>query len=365
MRIFNSRLLSETAVNCGIVMLMTVGIFSVVKVLAFLRRAVQGNLPVDGLGMILTFKLATFLDVILTPTVYIAIMLMLMRWSRDNEMVIFATGGVGPLDYLKPASAVAAIAAFVVAMLSFFVTPAAELGYQHELDKFRLTTKSAPYEKGQFRRLDTEHDVLYFSPRPDDEYDPLRLFYVQSDGNTKSIIVAENGSYEFDLSNAVENVNVASGAQYWIDFDSLAFQETDFHSYIERVPATTLADSPLHVKAKPTLQLIRSDSPQDGAELHWRMSKVLSMALVVMLAFSWGIAASRSRSSINIVGAVLVYFVYSSLVGFLADQLRQGEVSPGFLSALPHLLILMLIVALLVRSYYNRAFVIVRASKRV
>ncbi len=345
-------------------MMMTVGIFSVVKFLGLLRRAVQGHLPIDGLGMILTFKLATFLDVILTPAVYIAIMLMLMRWSRDNEITIFATGGVGPLEYLMPAATVAAGAAFIVAILAFYIAPAAELGYQHELDKYRLTTKSAPFKKGEFRQLKRGRNVLYYSHLPDEEEDPVRLFYLRTDGDKQTLVTAQSGVYEFSLTDAIEKVEIRSGSKYWMDLDSLNFQETRFEVFTERIPAMALAENPLLPKAKPTARLLKSEDLQDKAELNWRLSKILAMALVVVLAFAWGTAAARSKMSVNLVGAVVVYFVYSSMLGFTTDQLREGQIHTGWLSASPHLVMIVLIAAIYVRSYTNRSFLSSIGSRR-
>ncbi len=357
-------MLSETAVSCGIVMLMTVGIFSVVKLLALLRRAVQGHLPFEGLGMILTFKLTTFLDVILTPTIFIAVFLVLMRWNRDNEITIFATGGIGPFDYLRPAATVATVAAFVVALLAFFVTPAAELGYQHELEKYQLSTKKAPFEKGEFRSLNEGRDTLYYSPYLDQVKDPLRLFYLRDRESEESIIVAEKGIYEFNFSDGVENIEVNTGTQYWLDFDSLVFQETKFDSFVDQIPNFSFSESNLDVRAKATAEIIGSDDPQDKAELNWRISKVLAMGLVVMLAFAWGTAASRSKTAVNFIGAILVYFVYSSLLGFVADLNREGEINSNWLVALPHLAMLALIFVILLRSRYNRSFTSVVTPRR-
>ena len=345
-------------------MLMTAGIFSVVKLLALLRRAVQGHLPFEGLGMILTFKLTTFLDVILTPTIFIAVFLVLMRWNRDNEITIFATGGIGPFDYLRPAATVATVAAFVVALLAFYVTPAAELGYQHELEKYQLSTKNAPFEKGQFRSLNEGRDILYYSPYLDQVKDPVRLFYLRDQGNQESIIVAEKGIYDFNFSDGVEKIEINTGTQYWLNFDSLEFQQTKFDSYSDQIPNLSFSESNLDVRAKSTADIIGSDEPRDKAELNWRISKVLAMGLVVMLAFAWGTAASRSKTATNFIGAILVYFVYSSLLGFVADLNREGDINSNWIVALPHLALLTLIFVILLRSRYNRSFTSVVTPRR-
>ncbi len=365
MRIFTSRLLSEAAVNSGIVMLMTVGIFAVVKLLALLRRVVQGHLPADGLGMIFTYKLATFLDVILMPAVFLAILFMLMRWNRDNEITIFATSGVGPLNYLKPAITVAAIATLVVAILSLYVTPAAELGYHHELEKFRLTQKSTPFEKGQFRQFDTGHNVIHYSSRAEDVTDPLRLFYLRTTAPGVSIVVAKEGSYEFDLINGVETVQVKNGTQYWLENDPLELQITEFATFTDRTPVETFSDTTINVKAKSTRQLIGSDNPADQAELHWRVTKILAVTLVVLLAFVWGTVVSRTYMNASFVGAVFVYFLYNSLLSFVADLLRDGKLHPGWLSELPHLVLMLLIVGIVWRAYSNRSFHAIMANRKV
>ena len=345
-------------------MLMTVGIFSVVKLLALLRRAVQGHLPVDGLGMILTFKLATFLDVILTPAVFIAIMLVMMRWSRDNEITIFATSGVGPLDYLLPAAVVAVGATFVVAILSLYVAPYAELGYEHEIEKYRLTTKSAPFKKGDFRKIDSGRSVLYYSHYADEVEDPLRLFYLRAGEAKQSIIVAQRGSYNFDLNERVEQIEIRDGALYQFDPDTLDYQDIGFDVFVERSPTVGFEDNPIHTKAKPTARLIKSEAPQDKAELSWRLSKVLAMTLVVLLAFAWGSSAARSKMGINLIGGIVVYFVYSSVLGFTAELVRNKEITSGWLSAIPHFAMIILIVGIFVRSYYNRSLASAITSRR-
>lgn len=364
MKIFRTRILSETAINCGIVMLMTVGIFCVVKFLALLRRAVQGNLPVDGLGLILTFKLATFLDVILTPAIFIAIMLMLMRWIRDNEMTVFAASGIGPLDYLLSAGSVAGASALIVAFLSLFVAPLAEFGYHHELEKFRLTTKSAPFKKGEFRKIEPGDNVLYYSQVPIDEHDPVRLFYLRTDDTRQSITVANSGKYEFNLNNLVESIEIFDGAQYWIDLDSLDFREMEFESILDQTPAAEFSGRPTNFKAIPTLDLLGSDDLNDIAEFNWRVSKILSATLVVLLAFAWGTAASGTKLGINLVGALIVYFVYSSLLGFITDLVRKQDISSGWISTLPHLVMIALIVLIYLRSYSNRSSGIFVGTRR-
>ena len=354
MRIFRRKLISETTINYGVVLFITIGIFAVVKFLGLLKRAVQGSLPVDGLGFILTLKLATFLDVILTPALYIAILLVLVRWKRDNELTAYATGGVGPLGYFRPAILVATIATLIVAVCSFVITPAAEMAYQKELESYRMSLRSIPFEEGRFRDFRGGQNVVYFAKQNGESSNPIRLFNLVAHPDGKEIIVALDGSYEVDLSNRTETLNLDMGTRYRISYESGDYELTEFMEYTETVPVADVGFATMVTKAKPTLELLSSDKPQDIAELDWRISKVITMPLVVLLAFAFGSCRIGSTLGINLISAVLVYFVYSSIVGFIVDIDREEYLGFDVLLWLPHVVVLTLICWILLRTHQNR-----------
>lgn len=354
MKIFRRKLISETTVNYGVVLFMTIGIFTVVKFLGLLKRAVQGNLPVDGLAVILSLKLATFLDVILTPALYIAILLVMIRWNRDNEITAYATGGIGPMGYSFPAFLVAAIAAIVVAVCSFLIAPSAEKAYQQKLENYRQSLRNIPFEEGRFRDFHGGQNVVYFGRKNGETENPIRLFYIVSDPKGKEIIVARDGHYELDLKDKVESLQLSEGNRYRISIESGSYELTEFDGFTEIIPVAEFELSTLVTKAKSTIELIGSDSPEDMAELDWRISKVITMPLVVLLAFAFGSCRISSRVSVDLIGAVLVYFFYSSFVGFIADIERTEILGIDIFLWLPHLIVVFLIVWVVFRSHHNR-----------
>ena len=354
MKIFRRKLITETTINYGVVLFMTIGIFTVVKFLGLLKRAVKGNLPIDGLGLILSLKLATFLDVILTPALYIAILLVLIRWNRDNEITAYATGGIGPMGYSGPAILVAAIATLVVAVCSFVIAPSAEMAYQQNLENYRQSLKNIPFEEGRFRDFGGGQNVVYFGKTNGETNNPIRLFYVASDSKGKEIIVAQDGRYELNLKDKIETLEVSKGNRYRISKKSGSYELTEFEGFTETIPIAEFELSTLVTKAKPTLELIGSDRPEDVAELEWRISKVITMPLMVLLAFAFGSCRISSRVSIDLIGAVLVYFFYSSLVRFVADIERSKYFGIDVMLWLPHLLVIFLIFWVIFRSHQNR-----------
>ncbi|MDE0309615.1 MAG: LptF/LptG family permease [Acidiferrobacterales bacterium] len=365
MKIFRKNLFNETTMNYGVVLFMTIGIFAVVKFLGLLKRAVQGSLPVDGLGLILMLKVATFLDVILTPALYISILLVMIRWNRDNEITAYATAGIGPMAYFTPALLVAALSTFLVALCSFVVAPSAEMAYQDKVTNYRHSLRNIPFEEGRFRDFRGGRSVVYFGETNNVEpssaetapSDPVRLFYVVSEPHGKEITVAQDGQYHLDLNEKMETLQVINGIRYRISEKLRNYELTEFKSFTESIPIIEYELGSTVTRAKPTLQLIGSDLPGDIAELEWRISKVIVMPMVVLLAFAFGSSRLTSRMGANLVGAVLVYFIYGSLVGFIVDIERTQYFGIDVFLWLPHVLVALLIGWVVLRTHQNRGII--------
>ena len=82
-RAFAREVLS-TSVAVTLIMLT---IFIVVRALGFLRQAAEGMIPVGSIFLLLLLKLMTYMDAILPLMVFVAILMVLDRWSRDNVRV--------------------------------------------------------------------------------------------------------------------------------------------------------------------------------------------------------------------------------------------------------------------------------------
>ncbi len=355
MQIFRKRLIVETISYCATVLFMTVGIITVVKLLALLRRAVQGHLPVDGLGMIFALKLATFIDVILTPVLYIAILLVLIRWNRDHEITVYSTSGIGPLGYLVPAGILSAVAVVLISVFSLVISPMAELGYLKEIEIYKQSVKSLPFEKGQFRQIDSEQDVIYFGQHDEGQKDPIRIFYHTGSASEKIVTVAEYGTYSFDFGSGYESIEILNGTQYNLRPSDRTYRRADFSALRERIPTGKFKLDNILPKAKQTSQLVKSDEIEDRAELAWRLSKIITVPIVVMLAFIFGSSPRRFKSTLNLAGPILIYFIYSSLSGFTNDAIRNESLNSIHYQWLPHLAVLAIMVWILVCDYGNRS----------
>ena len=87
--ILHRTFVSEVLRTCAAVTLIMLVIFLVIRTLGFLRMAAEGVMPLGRIVSLLGFKLLSYLDVMLPLMLYIAILLVLGRWRKDNEPVSY------------------------------------------------------------------------------------------------------------------------------------------------------------------------------------------------------------------------------------------------------------------------------------
>jgi len=100
--ILNRALLRETFQTGGAVGLVLLSIFLVIRLVAVLRQAAEGVIPIDAVLQILLLRLVTNMDIILPLVLYVSVLMVLGRWSRDNEMTVVNACGISSVNFLKP-----------------------------------------------------------------------------------------------------------------------------------------------------------------------------------------------------------------------------------------------------------------------
>ena len=100
-------------------------VFLVVRVLGFLRQAAEGVIPVDSIFLLLFLKVIAYMDVILPLMMFVATLLVLGRWSRDNELTIMAASGLGLSHLVRPAAFLVLVGTIIVGSFSILVGPMA------------------------------------------------------------------------------------------------------------------------------------------------------------------------------------------------------------------------------------------------
>src|SRR4029453_13304128 len=100
--IFRRSLMREMTVTAIGLFLVLLGILFTNLVLRLLALAAGGTVAPDGLIALLGFNALFYFIIFVSVTFFFSVLATLVRWSRDSEMIVWFSSGVGLADLLRP-----------------------------------------------------------------------------------------------------------------------------------------------------------------------------------------------------------------------------------------------------------------------
>src|SRR5215210_4299414 len=100
--IFRRSLIRElTATAIGLFLVLLAILFTNLM-LRLLARAAGGAIAPEGIVALLGFNALFYLNILLSVTLFVAVLLTLSRWYRDSEMIVWSSCGQSPTAWLPP-----------------------------------------------------------------------------------------------------------------------------------------------------------------------------------------------------------------------------------------------------------------------
>jgi lipopolysaccharide export system permease protein len=328
------------------VLVVLVLIFTSHRFVRYLGDVAAGVLPPDVITTLVALKVVNFLPWIIPLAFYLGTLIALGRWHRDGETIALASVGVGPGYLVRAVGALGLLTAFAVALLAFYVAPwAAGEGYDIKVRAERLADFSA-IASGRFVESATGDWVFYAERYLEKEKKLFNVFVQARQDKGLDVFAAERAVLGTDPETGDKLVTMYNGYRYLgapgqQDFRILKYaQQTVRLRSMETEPVFPKRD------ATPTAALLDATEPRDIAELQWRVSMPLSSVLLTLMAFSLSATVARQGRFTNVTAAVLIYIMYSNLLGVARTWLQRGDVPPVVGMWWVHLLLLVLVVAL-------------------
>lgn len=314
-RIIQRYILREITQTWVVVTVVLLLILLVARFARYIGKAAAGELPPDAVFQLIALTAVQYFTILVPVALFLAIILALGRLNADNETAAMEACGVGLRDYIRPVALLALPVALLMAWLAFDLSPrAARYATEVEAEAEQSATFSM-IEAGRFRSFDGGRGVFYAREVSGDE---LRGVFVRArgqaeDDTTEVVITAERAQLVREASGA-RMLMLHDGYRYHGKPGEAAYQEIRFERHGMRYQPPPV--QPSHRRhTRPTSELWASQWVQDKAELHWRLAMPVSVLLLAMLAIPLARAAPRQGRSWGLLLGILVYLVYSNLLG--------------------------------------------------
>mgnify|MGYP001596680058 CR=1 FL=1 len=326
--IIHRAFIREVLQTSSAVIAVLLSIFLVTRVVDFLRQAAEGDIPINSVFLLVLLKMITYLDILVPLVLYISMLLVMGRWIRDNELTVISACGIGMRQFLRPVFLLFLVVGTMVALFSLYLSPlSAEIthGKEHE---YRNRTDVTGILPGVFTETRDGRGV-YFVERYDEATDTFRdIFVYNGDEHEEGVVVASVGFRTVDEASNDDFLILKNGTQYRGAAGAVEYGVLDFETYALRLKQRAFTDYALPVKAMATQDLVEEKHRTAVGELHWRLSKVAMLPVLMLFALSFSSIRYRKARFPGMMAALLVYFIYSNLLGFAVALIRKGSVSP-------------------------------------
>ena len=349
--IFDQALRRELSFTTGGVFLVLVTIVITTLVIRILGFAANGSVnPEDALVLI---ALATigYLAVLLTVSLFIAVLIVLVRWYKDSEMIVWFASGLSIVSLIRPILRFATPLILIIALLAIFAWPWANRETTLISQRFQQRDDVSMVTAGQFRESAKAERVFFIEEIDVNNREIKNVFIADSRNQRLSIAVAETGFIE-NSPTGEKNVILRHGRRY----DGLPtqpdFRILEFDEYQTKIRNKEFIDPPTRDRERNIQELLKDQTPSNLAELLWRLGLPLMALGLVFIAIPLAYVNPRLGNYTAMFYAILIYLIYSNLLNLAQNSVSQGRLD--FLVAIwPIHAVALLIAFVLIRNRIN------------
>lgn len=337
LRIVDRYLLREVAFGIAaalavLLLIMVGGAFT-----EMLGKVARGRVPAELLFILVSLQTINTLPILVPLAVLMGILLGYGRLWRDSEMAVLQSSGLGVSDRLWPLLWLVLPLMVALALVAFWLGPAAERKAQDLLTQASRSLLVAGLEAGRFVELPGREGTIYVGEMSADGAQFKRLF-IESErpdadtGKTRiDVITASSGFLYHDADGAGRYIALEDGFRVEgklgeDDFRLMRFKRNDI-----RLPDAPVEDDEAADKRHaPSTRLWQTpDDPVMRAELHWRLAAPLSLLVLSLLALPLSRSSPREPRYARILLALLAWFIYYNLLLLGRTWIGAGRLAPG------------------------------------
>ncbi len=323
--LFQKALRRELGSSAGLVFVILFTIVMAILLIQTLGRAANGRVDTQAVLPLLAFNAVNLLPALLTIALFISILSTLTRAHRDSEMVVWFASGQSLKAWIRPVLQFSIPFLLIIAALALFLTPWANLRSSEYKKRFEQREDIAQVVAGQFRESASSGRVFFVESLNSELTEVRNIFVLQTKNNRSTLVVARSGSIRDDGKDrflVLEQGRRYSPGPGPFELDVLQFSEHGLR--LDPKPIDLTDNS---AKVKSTAALLRDPVRQNLAELHRRIAAPVSAFILCLLAIPLAHVNPRVGRSANIIVAVLLYFIYNSLINYAQAQIASGKLS--------------------------------------
>lgn len=330
--IFKRSLVSELANSAGGVFTVMFAIILAVGMVSILGLAGGGKIDNTAMLQLVLYNALVNLPPLLALSLFIGVLMTMMRWWQDNEMVVWFTSGARSLlAWVSPVLRFSIPVILAIAALSIVISPWARS--QSEVTRSQFEQRDDVNHLAPGRFIETKGGKrIFFIETIKNGNEVGNVFVAELADDKQATVTAESGRIEKNA-DGDRYIVLHNGRRYETKKDSAMTRVIEFDKYGVRLDIKL--DGPMQSRklaAQPTSLLMAAQTPRSQGELFWRFCWPLVAFNLALMAVPLSCTNPRAGRSLNLVCAALIFILYLNGVSVLQSIIENG--SMHYLTAL-------------------------------
>ena len=340
------------------VLMLLAAVFIVIGLVIFgnqlvlvVMESIEEGIPTVDLLPLAGFNMIRDVPLILSLSLFLAIILAISKLYKDSEAIVMNSLGVGDKHFMV---LIQPVVLFIFIFILFLTTVAVPWSKQQRsmiMDRSENASEFSFIKEGEFQEFKNGELVFYASKvkniKNSAKQDMEEIFiYAESSGDPIITLASQAQKYT-DASSKSVYLRLKDGVRYHgfpsdknkkiLNFDQYDLQIIDGSRQRS-------ADVSTKIESKPTLDILFSSNNKEIAEWQWRLSQPISVLILSLFGILLGKSSPRGGKNLGVLTGVLVFIIYNNALLVAKSSLERGELSPivGLWSV--HLLALLVIV---------------------
>ncbi len=349
--IFKQALRRELSFTTGGVFLVLVTIMITTLVIRILGFAANGSVnPEDALVLIALATLG-YMAVLLTVSLFVAVLIVLVRWYKDSEMIVWFASGLSVVSLIRPILQFATPLIIIIAILALIVWPWANRESTLISQRFQQRDDVSMATPGQFRES-AKADRVFFIEELDVEKSEVKNIFVADSRNQRLNIAVASVGFVQNSANGEKTIILNHGRRYEGQPTQPDFRIIEFDEYQTKIRSKDVKEPPARDRERTVTELITDPTNPNLGELLWRLGLPLMALGLVLIAIPLAYVNPRLGNYTAMFYAVLIYLIYSNLLNLTQNFVSQGKLH-FVIGIWPIHLLALLIATALIRNRIN------------
>ena len=317
------------------------------------QESVERGIPLQELMPLVSFKMIRDLSLILSLSLFLAIILTISQLYKNSEAVVMNSLGLSDKHFIVFIQPLVLLSFVIIFFLTIYAVPWAMQQKNIMEEETKNASEFSFITAGEFEVFKQGKIVFYASeskPLDTIEGQNMEEIFIYAFDNEKPVIVLASEAKKYiDSESKSIYLRLKDGVRYQGIPGNENINILNFDWYDLEIVSGELQKSIViytKIEGKSTLDLVKEGGRYANAELQWRLSQPITVLILSVIGVFLGKTSPRGGKGVNLLIGIIVFMLYYNGLLIAKSAIELGQMDPIIGLWGVHLLMVLLLLLL-------------------